>query len=47
MLFRSNDLGGYVLFDTNLAALQDGGRYTQVRSFGDGRLLLFEVTPPP
>jgi hypothetical protein len=42
-----NDLGGYLLFDTNLAALEQGGRYTQVRSFGDGRLLLFEVTPGP
>lgn len=42
-----NDLGGYFLFDTNLAALQDGGRYTQVRSFGDGRLILLKVTSAP
>jgi hypothetical protein len=42
-----NDVGGYLLFDTNLTALEQGGRYTQVRSFGDGRLLLFEVTPGP
>ena len=41
------DLGGYQLFRTDLAALQQGGRYTQLRSFGDGRLLLFEVTPAP
>ena len=41
------DLGGYLLFHTDLAALQQGGRYTQLRSFGDGRLLLFEVTPAP
>jgi hypothetical protein len=40
-----NDLGGYLLFKTNLAALAQGGRYTQVRSFGEGRLLLFKVTP--
>jgi hypothetical protein len=42
-----NDLGGYLLFATNLTALQQGERYTQVRSFGDGRLLLFEVTSAP
>jgi hypothetical protein len=40
-----NGLGGYLLFKTNLAALAQGGRYTQVRSFGEGRLLLFKVTP--
>ena len=44
---NGNDLGGYLLFDTDLAALRDGGRYTQVRSFGDGRLVLFEVTAAP
>lgn len=38
------DLGGYPLFDTDLAALASSARYTLVRSFGDGRLLLFEVT---
>ena len=42
-----NDLGGYFLFDTNLAVLRDGGRYTQVRSFGDGRLILLKVTSAP
>jgi hypothetical protein len=42
-----NDLGGYLLFATNLTALQQGERYTQLRSFGDGRLLLFEVTSAP
>lgn len=40
---NGTDLGGYVLFDTDLAALASSARYTQVRSFGDGRLLLFEV----
>jgi hypothetical protein len=44
---NGNDLGGYLLFDTNLAALQHGGRYTQVRSFGDGRLLLLKVAAAP
>jgi hypothetical protein len=39
------DLGGYLLFATDVAALDRTGRYTQVRSFGDGRLLLFEVAP--
>jgi hypothetical protein len=42
-----NDLGGYLVFTTNLTALEQGERYTQVRSFGDGRLLLFEVTSAP
>jgi len=44
---NGNDLGGYLLFDTNLQALREGGRYTQLRSFGDGRLLLFEVAATP
>jgi hypothetical protein len=44
---NGNDLGGYLLFDTNLEALQHGGRYTQVRSFGDGRLLLLRVAATP
>jgi len=35
------------LFDTKLETLLGGGRYTQVRSFGDGRLLLFEVKAAP
>lgn len=39
------DLGGYRPFDTNLAALSAGGRYTLVRTFGEGRLLLFTVHP--
>jgi hypothetical protein len=42
-----SDLGGYLLFDTDVAAMRSGGRYTQIRSFGDGRLLLFEVAPGP
>jgi hypothetical protein len=41
-----NDLGGYQLFDTDAAALAGSGRYTLVRSFGDGRLLLYRVQPP-
>ncbi|HEY7131036.1 MAG TPA: glycosyltransferase family 39 protein [Candidatus Limnocylindrales bacterium] len=41
-----NDLGGYQLFDTDPAALAGSGRYTLVRSFGDGRLLLYRVQPP-
>jgi hypothetical protein len=44
---NGNDLGGYLLFDTDLAAMLGSGRYTQVRPFGDGRLLLFEVAPAP
>ena len=40
---NGNDVGGYLLFDTKVAAMLGGGRYTQVRSFGDGRLLLFKV----
>jgi hypothetical protein len=42
---NGNDVGGYLLFDTNLAALEQSGRYTQVQSFGNGRLLLFQVAP--
>jgi hypothetical protein len=30
-----------------VAAMVGGGRYTQVRSFGHGRLFLFEVAPAP
>ena len=37
------DVGGYLLFDTNLPGLASGGRYTLVRSFGAGRLLLYQV----
>jgi len=44
---NGNDLGGYLLFDTNLEALLHGARYTQVRSFGDGRLLLFKIAAAP
>ena len=44
---NGNDVGGYLLMDTNLPALQESGRYTQVRSFGDGRVLLFEVRQAP
>jgi hypothetical protein len=42
-----SDLGGYLLFPTDLAALAGSGRYTPVRSFGGGRLLLLEVATPP
>ena len=41
------DLGGYLLFDTDLGALAGSGRYTQVRSFGEGRLLLYRVGAGP
>ena len=44
---NGSDLGGYLLFDTDVAALLRGGRYTQVRSFGDGRLLLLKVAAAP
>jgi hypothetical protein len=41
------DLGGYLPFGTDLDTLQAGGRYTLVRTFGDGRLLLFKVNAVP
>jgi hypothetical protein len=41
------DLGGYLPFGTDLDTLGAGGRYTLVRTFGDGRLLLFEVKAAP
>jgi hypothetical protein len=41
-----SDLGGYPLFDTDVAALEKSDRYTLVRTFGEGRLLLFRVGPP-
>ena len=44
---NGNDLGGYLLFETDLAALAGGGRYRQVHTFGDGRLVLFEVAHAP
>jgi hypothetical protein len=44
---NGNDLGGYLLFDTKLETLLGGGRYTQVRSFGDGRLVLLKVGAVP
>jgi hypothetical protein len=40
------DLGGYLLFDTDLDALRADPRFRLVRSFGDDRLLLFEVVRP-
>jgi hypothetical protein len=40
------DLGGYLPFETDLGSLAGSGRYTLVQSFGDGRLLLYEVAPP-
>ena len=39
------DLGGYLPFPTDLDALARGGRFSLVRTFGDGRLLLFRVGP--
>jgi hypothetical protein len=41
----SSDLGGYVPFPVALDALRQSGRYTLVRTFGDGRLFLFHVEP--
>jgi hypothetical protein len=41
---NGTDLGGYLLFDTDLDALRADPRLQLVRSFGGGRLLLFEVT---
>ena len=38
-----NDIGGYDPFETDEAALADGRRYTRVRTFGDGRLSLYQV----
>jgi hypothetical protein len=37
------DLGGYLLFDTDVDAIRADGRFRLARSFGDDRLLLFEV----
>ncbi|HEU0242528.1 MAG TPA: hypothetical protein VFQ75_01400 [Candidatus Limnocylindrales bacterium] len=37
------DLGGYDPFVTDIASLGSVGRYTLVRSFADGRLLLYAV----
>ncbi len=39
------DLGAYDPFVTDVAALRASDRYTLVRSFADGRLLLFAVRP--
>lgn len=41
------DVGGYPLFETDLAALADAAGYTLVRTFDDGRLLLYAVAAPP
>ncbi len=40
------DLGGYLPFVTDLAALDRSAGYTLVRSFDDGRLLLYAVAAP-
>ena len=40
------DLGGYTLFDTDVAGLRADPRLRLVQSFGDDRLLLFQVTGP-
>jgi hypothetical protein len=42
-----SDLGGYRPFDTDLGELASGGRYSLVRTFGDGRLLLYHVVASP
>ncbi|HET7677770.1 MAG TPA: glycosyltransferase family 39 protein [Candidatus Limnocylindrales bacterium] len=44
---EGRDLGGYFLFQTDLEALRGSGRYTLLRTFGDGRVLLFRVERPP
>ncbi len=38
-----SDLGGYRPFETDHESLADSGRYTLVRTFGDGRLSLYRV----
>ena len=38
-----SDVGGYRPFATDIDALASGGRYTLLRSFGGGRVLLYEV----
>jgi hypothetical protein len=38
-----SDLGGYRPFETDHESLADSGRYTLVRTFGDGRLSLYHV----
>ena len=42
---NGTDLGGYVLFQTDLAALARSPRYTLAQSFGGDRLLLYAVRP--
>jgi hypothetical protein len=41
-----SDLGGYLLFDTDVAAIRADPRFHLVRDFDGGRLLLFEVVAP-
>ncbi len=38
-----SDLGGYRPFETDYESLARSGRYTLVRTFGDGRLFLYRV----
>jgi hypothetical protein len=40
------DLGGYLLFDTDVEAIRADPRFQLLRTFDDDRLLLFEVTAP-
>jgi hypothetical protein len=40
-----SDLGGYQPFQTDGAALASSRRYTPVRTFGEGRLILYRVEP--
>ena len=39
------DLGGYLLFDTDLVAIRSDPRFRLVQSFDADRLQLFEVVP--
>lgn len=39
------DLGGYLLFETDVEAIRSDPRFRLVRAFGEGRLLLFEAGP--
>ena len=42
----ASDLGGYAPFAVDIAALGTSPRFREVRRFGDGRLVLFQVTLP-
>jgi hypothetical protein len=40
-----NDVGGYLPFETDTAAIAMSRRYTLLQTFGDGRLSLYRVEP--